>query len=34
MPAMMHSRHLESHELLLDCYDKEIMDILNEVRLY
>ncbi|EDM17083.1 similar to CG13957-PA (predicted), isoform CRA_b [Rattus norvegicus] len=30
VPAMMHSRHLESHELLLDCYDKEIMDILNE----
>lgn len=33
MPAMMHSGHLESCELLLDCYDKEIMEILNEVRL-
>ncbi|EGV93842.1 UPF0681 protein KIAA1033 [Cricetulus griseus] len=30
VPAMMHSRHLESYELLLDCYDKEIMEILNE----
>ncbi|KAK7813734.1 hypothetical protein U0070_001440, partial [Myodes glareolus] len=30
VPAMMHSGHLESCELLLDCYDKEIMEILNE----
>ncbi|XP_023613033.1 WASH complex subunit 4 isoform X7 [Myotis lucifugus] len=30
VPAMMHSRHLESYEILLDCYDKEIMEILNE----
>ncbi|KAL1765525.1 WASH complex subunit 7 isoform X1 [Sigmodon hispidus] len=30
VPAMMHSRHLESYELLLECYDKEIMEILNE----
>uniref|UniRef100_A0ABI7ZS81 WASH complex subunit 4 n=1 Tax=Felis catus TaxID=9685 RepID=A0ABI7ZS81_FELCA len=30
VPAMMHARHLESHEILLDCYDKEIMEILNE----
>nr|KAF6498540.1 WASH complex subunit 4 [Rousettus aegyptiacus] len=30
VPAMMHARHLESYELLLDCYDKEIMEILNE----
>lgn len=31
VPAMMHARHLESYEVLLDCYDKEIMEILNEV---
>ena len=31
VPAMMHARHLESYEILLDCYDKEIMEILNEV---
>ncbi|KAJ8791596.1 hypothetical protein J1605_020318 [Eschrichtius robustus] len=30
VPAMMHARHLESYEVLLDCYDKEIMEILNE----
>uniref|UniRef100_G1SN27 WASH complex subunit 4 n=1 Tax=Oryctolagus cuniculus TaxID=9986 RepID=G1SN27_RABIT len=30
VPAMMHARHLESCEILLDCYDKEIMEILNE----
>ncbi|XP_011887995.1 PREDICTED: WASH complex subunit 7 isoform X6 [Cercocebus atys] len=30
VPAMMHARHLESYEILLDCYDKEIMEILNE----
>ncbi|XP_012874568.1 PREDICTED: WASH complex subunit 7 [Dipodomys ordii] len=30
VPAMMHARHLDSYEVLLDCYDKEIMDILNE----
>lgn len=30
VPAMMHARHLESYEMLLDCYDKEIMEILNE----
>lgn len=34
VPAMMHSRHLESYEILLDCYDKEIMEILNEVTSY
>lgn len=34
VPAMMHARHLESHEILLDCYDKEIMEILNEVTSY
>lgn len=31
VPAMMHARHLESCEMLLDCYDKEITEILNEV---
>uniref|UniRef100_A0A8C3RNI0 WASH complex subunit 4 n=1 Tax=Chelydra serpentina TaxID=8475 RepID=A0A8C3RNI0_CHESE len=30
VPAMMHSRHLESYEVLLECYDKEIMEVLNE----
>lgn len=32
VPAMMHARHLESHEVLLTSYEKEIMDVLNEVR--
>lgn len=32
VPAMMHARHLESHEVLLKSYEKEIMDVLNEVR--
>lgn len=31
VPAMMHARHLESYEVLLECYDKEIMEVLNEV---
>ncbi|KAJ7414790.1 WASH complex subunit 4 [Willisornis vidua] len=30
VPAMMHARHLESYEVLLECYDKEIMEVLNE----
>ncbi|XP_048356544.1 LOW QUALITY PROTEIN: WASH complex subunit 4 [Sphaerodactylus townsendi] len=30
VPAMMHSRHLESYEMLLESYDKEIMDVLNK----
>ncbi|KAB1251149.1 WASH complex subunit 4 [Camelus dromedarius] len=30
VPAMMHARHLDSYEILLDCYEKEIMEILNE----
>lgn len=34
VPAMMHARHLASYEILLDCYDKEIMEILNEVISY
>ena len=31
VPAMMHARHLESYEVLRECYDKEIMEVLNEV---
>lgn len=34
VPAMMHARHLESYEILLDSYDKEITEILNEVTSY
>uniref|UniRef100_A0A8B9Q329 WASH complex subunit 7 n=1 Tax=Apteryx owenii TaxID=8824 RepID=A0A8B9Q329_APTOW len=30
VPAMMHARHLESYEVLLECYDKEIVEVLNE----
>ncbi|XP_053318537.1 WASH complex subunit 4 isoform X2 [Spea bombifrons] len=30
VPAMKYARHLESCELLLQCYNKEIMDILTE----
>ncbi|XP_078530725.1 WASH complex subunit 4 isoform X1 [Lissotriton helveticus] len=30
VPAMMHARHLESYEVLLDSYDKETMAVLNE----
>ncbi|XP_071278772.1 WASH complex subunit 4 [Agelaius tricolor] len=30
VPAMMYARHLESYEVLLECYDKEIMEVLNE----
>uniref|UniRef100_A0A8D0GHR3 WASH complex subunit 4 n=1 Tax=Sphenodon punctatus TaxID=8508 RepID=A0A8D0GHR3_SPHPU len=30
VPAMMYSRHLESSEVLLECYDREIMEVLNE----
>ncbi|MEE6480161.1 hypothetical protein FKM82_012478, partial [Ascaphus truei] len=29
-PAMVHARHLESQEVLLQCYDKEIMEVLTE----
>ena len=34
VPAMMHARHLESYEVLLECYDEEIMEVLNEVICY
>uniref|UniRef100_A0A8B9LYJ5 WASH complex subunit 7 n=1 Tax=Accipiter nisus TaxID=211598 RepID=A0A8B9LYJ5_9AVES len=30
VPAMMQARHLESYEVLLECYDKEIMEVLNK----
>ncbi|XP_067860697.1 WASH complex subunit 4 [Heptranchias perlo] len=30
VPPMMHARHLESTQVLLECFDKEIMDVLNE----
>uniref|UniRef100_A0A4W3HQH7 WASH complex subunit 4 n=1 Tax=Callorhinchus milii TaxID=7868 RepID=A0A4W3HQH7_CALMI len=30
VPPMKHARHLESTQLLLECFDKEIMDVLNE----
>ncbi|XP_041059183.1 WASH complex subunit 4 isoform X2 [Carcharodon carcharias] len=30
VPPMMHARHLESTRVLLECFDKEIMDVLNE----
>uniref|UniRef100_A0A8C5MTC3 WASH complex subunit 4 n=1 Tax=Leptobrachium leishanense TaxID=445787 RepID=A0A8C5MTC3_9ANUR len=30
VPAMMYSRHLESYEVLLQCYDKEIMAVLTQ----
>ncbi|KAG9490492.1 hypothetical protein GDO78_006044 [Eleutherodactylus coqui] len=30
VPAMMHARHLESYNILLKCYDKEIMEVLTE----
>ncbi|KAM3833616.1 WASH complex subunit 4 isoform 2-T2 [Vipera latastei] len=30
VPAMMHSRHLESCEILLESYDREIMDVFNK----
>ncbi|XP_043569200.1 WASH complex subunit 4 isoform X3 [Chiloscyllium plagiosum] len=30
VPPMMHARHLESTQVLLESFDKEIMDVLNE----
>lgn len=32
VPSMLHAKHLESCDQLLECYDKEIMDVFNEVR--
>lgn len=31
MPTMLHAKHMESCDQLLECYDTEIMEILNEV---
>ncbi|KAG9280938.1 WASH complex subunit 4 [Astyanax mexicanus] len=30
VPTMLHAKHMESCEQLLECYDKEIMDVFNE----
>ncbi|TKS73206.1 WASH complex subunit 4 [Collichthys lucidus] len=30
VPSMLHAKHLESCDQLLECYDKEIMDVFNE----
>ncbi|XP_029457390.1 WASH complex subunit 4 isoform X2 [Rhinatrema bivittatum] len=30
VPGLMYARHLESYDVLLDCYDNEIMRVLNE----
>ncbi|KAG8138232.1 hypothetical protein E2320_004147 [Naja naja] len=30
VPAMLHSRHLDSFEILLESYDREIMDVFNK----
>lgn len=32
MPSMLHAQHMESCDQLLESYDKEIMDVFNEVR--
>lgn len=32
VPSMLHAKHMESRDQLLDSYDKEIMDVFNEVR--
>lgn len=29
---MLHAKHMESCDQLLESYDKEIMDVFNEVR--
>lgn len=31
VPSMMQTKHLESYDQLLESYDKEIMDVFNEV---
>lgn len=33
VPSMLHAKHLESCDQLLESYDKEIMDVFNEVRI-
>uniref|UniRef100_A0AAR2L3F5 WASH complex subunit 4 n=1 Tax=Pygocentrus nattereri TaxID=42514 RepID=A0AAR2L3F5_PYGNA len=30
VPTMLHAKHMESCEQLLECYDKEIIDVFNE----
>lgn len=32
VPSMMQTKHMESCDQLLETYDKEIMDVFNEVR--
>lgn len=32
VPSMMHAKHMESCDQLLESYDREIMEVLNEVR--
>lgn len=32
VPSMLHAKHMESCDQLLESYDKEIMDVFNEVR--
>lgn len=32
VPSMLHAKHTESCDQLLESYDKEIMDVFNEVR--
>lgn len=31
VPSMLHAKHLESCDQLLESYEKEIMDVFNEV---
>lgn len=33
VPSMLHAKHMESCDQLLESYDKEIMGVLNEVRI-
>lgn len=32
VPTMLYAKHTESCEQLLECYDKEIMEVFGEVR--
>lgn len=32
VPSMLHAKHMESCDQLLESYNKEIMDVFNEVR--
>lgn len=32
VPFMLHAKHMESCDQLLQSYDKEIMDVFNEVK--